>query len=85
MTLHGKIEVNDFALIYWEAIRTTPAGKSGEGTKPDQDTVCTYTCSVDSRAGQHPSKRGITVEHRYGDGPVTLASRIFTEYLRLTS
>lgn len=68
MSLHGDIQVNGHLLGEWSAQRVSNV----DDAVLDPDTVSEYRCRVLTR----DIDKEFYVNHRYGDGPVVLATKV---------
>lgn len=68
MSLHGDIRVNGHFLGDWSAQRVSNV----DDAVLDPDTVSEYRCRVLTR----DIDKEFYVNHRYGDGPVVLATKV---------
>lgn len=74
MTLHGPIKVNRDTIGDWRADRIAPA--------LDPDGTARYQCFVTMYADQPPRVDVFTVQHRYDEGALVLASTVLAEAVK---
>lgn len=75
MALHGLIEVNGYSIGFWSAQRL------GDNVVPSPDDVMSYACEVHQNGDltHSPSIERFTLEHRFGDGALTLAAKVLNK------
>lgn len=74
MALHGTLNVNGTQIGSWSIVREWEPATRDEVEDPDTVYVYAWSVSFKDPDGNITSKNG-TLEHRYGDGALALASK----------